>query len=92
MFMVILILSAIIAIHSEFVGFPLLVLNVYPNNESIVSGFPLAQALSIAFLIALSTFCDVVLNFLATLGYKVFVIEVKALAFKTVWIMASRRY
>ena len=50
----------------------------------------LDHALSIAFLIALSTFCAVVLNFLATSGYKVFVIEVKALLFKTVWIIASR--
>ena len=60
-------LSAIIAINSLFVGFPLFEFTVYPNILSTVSIWPLFQATSIACLIALSTLDGVVLYFLAKL-------------------------
>ena len=64
------ILSAICAIYSLFVGLVLPVRKEYPNKSSNVSAFPLTQETSIAFLMARSTFCSVVLNSLAISGYK----------------------
>lgn len=54
-------LSAIIAINSEFVGFPLAADTVYPKMLSTVSVCPLPHATSIACRIALSTLEGVVL-------------------------------
>ena len=56
-----LILSAISAINSLFVGLPLLPRIVYPKNSFKTSGLPLSQATSIAWRIALSTLDAVVL-------------------------------
>ena len=67
------ILSATIAINSEFVGFPFPVSMVYPKILFIVSGLPLLQATSMECLIALSTLDDVVLYFFAMTGYSCFV-------------------
>ena len=59
-------LSAIIAINSELVGFPLLADIVFPNIVLFTSAFPLDQATSIACRMARSILEGVVLNFLAT--------------------------
>lgn len=61
-------LSAIIAINSELVGFPLLADIVYPNMFSTASCWPLPHATSIAWRIALSTRLGVVACFM--LSYK----------------------
>lgn len=66
-----LILSAINAINSLFVGLPLPTSIVYPKNEFKVSISPLSHAISIACRIALSTLDGVVENFFATVGYKI---------------------
>ena len=57
-------LSAIIAINSLLVGFPLLADIVYPNMFSTASCWPLPHATSIAWRIARSTRLGVVLNFM----------------------------
>ena len=67
-------LSAIIAINSELVGFPLLADIVYPNMFSTASCWPLPHATSIAWRIALSTRLGVVQYLLAISGYKLFVV------------------
>lgn len=64
-----------IAINSEFVGLHFIGDTVLPNIILFVSSEPLAQATSIACLIALSTRDGVVLNFFANVGYNSLVIE-----------------
>ena len=59
--------------NSEFVGFPLVLLTVYPKNLCKVSRSPLSQATSMAWRIARSTRLGVVWNVLATWGYNTFV-------------------
>lgn len=61
-------LSAIIAINSLLVGFPLVFCIVYPKYEFRVSISPLSHATSIAWRIARSTLEVVVEYFLATEG------------------------
>ena len=73
LFISILNLSAIIAINSELVGFPLLADTVYPKILSTVFWFPLPQATSIECLIALSTLDGVVLYFFALSVYCFFI-------------------
>ena len=66
-------LSAIRAMNSEFVGFPLVLLTVEPNILCSVSNSPLAQATSMAWRMARSTLEGVVWNVLATWGYNTLV-------------------
>ena len=61
-------LSAIRAMNSEFVGFPLVLLTVYPKNLCSVSRSPLSQATSMAWRMARSTLEGVVWNVFATWG------------------------
>ena len=61
-------LSAIIAINSEFVGFPLAAEIVYPKILSTASCCPLPHATSIAWRIARSTRLGVVLNLCESLN------------------------
>ena len=68
-------LSAIIAINSELVGFPLLADIVYPNMFSTASCWPLPHATSIAWRIALSTRLGVVQYLLAISGYKLLLFD-----------------
>ena len=72
-------LSAISAINSEFVGFPLVLLTVQPKNLCKVSRSPLSQATSIACLIARSTLLGVVWNVLATCGQSTLVMALACL-------------
>jgi hypothetical protein len=60
--------SAIMAMNSEFVGFPFMLETVYPKNYWRVSMSPLSQATSMAWRMARSTLEGVVLNFFATSG------------------------
>ena len=72
-------LSAISAINSELVGFPLVLLTVYPKNRWSVSRSPLSQATSIACLIARSTRLGVVWKVFATWGYNTLVMALACL-------------
>ena len=87
-----LILSAIIAINSEFVGLPLFEFTVYPNIFSCISIWPLFHATSIACLIALSTLDGVVLNFWDKVGYNSLVTELRISSSCTARIIASLIY
>lgn len=68
-----LILSAISAINSELVGLPFPLLIVYPKRSLRTSGLPLFHATSMACLMARSTLLGVVSNYLAIVGYNIFV-------------------
>ena len=73
-------LSAIRAMNSEFVGFPFVLLTVYPKNLCRVSRSPLSQATSMACLIARSTLEGVVWKVLATWGYNTLVMAFTGLS------------
>ena len=59
--------------NSEFVGFPFVLLTVYPKNLCKVSRSPLSQATSMAWRMARSTRLGVVWKVFATWGYKTLV-------------------
>ena len=67
------------AMNSEFVGFPLVLLTVYPKNLCKVSKSPLSQATSMAWRIARSTLEGVVWNVFATWGYNTLVMALACL-------------
>ena len=73
-------LSAIRAMNSEFVGFPLVLETVYPKNLCRVSRSPLSQATSMAWRMARSTLDGVVWKVFATWGYSTFVMAFVSLA------------
>ena len=66
-------LSAISAMNSELVGFPLVLDTVYPKNRWRVSRSPRSHATSMACLIARSTLDGVVWKVFATWGYSTLV-------------------
>lgn len=72
-------LSAMRAMNSEFVGFPFVLLTVYPKNRCKVSRSPRSHATSMAWRMALSTRLGVVWNVLATCGYRTFVMALAGL-------------
>ena len=67
------------AMNSELVGFPLVLLTVYPKNRCKVSRSPRSQATSMAWRMALSTRLGVVWNVFATWGYNTLVMALACL-------------
>lgn len=85
-------LSATMAMNSEFVGFALLILMVYPNRWEMLSMLPRVHATSIAWRMARSTRLGVVLYFSAIAGYSVFVIAPRISILLYTIVIASRKY
>ena len=84
--------SAIMAMNSLFVGFPLALETVYPKYFWSVSKSPRSQATSMAWRMARSTREGVVAYRFATSGYKTFVTALMTSISFTVIMMASRKY